>query len=780
MKLRIGKQLVSAALACMVLCGSAGAAAKYQPVNPADPYLPPVSGLFHRQEIAAETIAGRYSVYIPSAFQPCSDGVLLLAPDGSTAETFWDSETGRAWKTLADREQIALVTAEPENGGSWNIAQSPDGRDDAAFLKKVYDTIRGKSGQLDAPFDLDERAFYIVGYGEGGTAAQEFAMQWPAVVCGAAAVGGEAVPAAVADAAGNADSYPFAQADSLEGRDALKLANREIPVPMWLAGVSGEGAAEYWTAANGAKAGSANEYAQQVFENGAARVWVSDSAEKATPELLYTAFLSKVQRFVGRPGGRLEWTVEHKNDGKTGFFTTEKMINGKLRRWMTYVPSSYQAGTEVPLVVAIHGYSSAMTAFTGDSRWQDVAEKNGFLVAFAQGYPTDNIFGNIPVPFWNNELMGVPVEDVTDDVAYFRELVRTVKETYSIDDTRVYATGHSNGSCMTWLLALEASDLFAAAAPVGSNMGAFRETVPAEGEPMPVWFMKGQYDGEDGASLAEGTLSAQVMSYWTAFNGVAPASVGKADASGTFVTRDSCNSQGVPMVRFTEVKNSPHAYIPEQAEMIWDGFFSHFTLNADGTRSYDGTPVKRDASAPAEAPAASFADIKGHWAQQAIETVAGKGWISGTPDGRFAPAEPVSRAMLTSILYRIEGEPQAKAASFPDIPAGCYYEKAAGWAAENSIVNGYVNGTFSPDDSVTREQLAVILYRYAQFKGRDVSAKGSLDGFTDAAQVHGFAQDAMQWAVAEKLITGVSDTTLAPRSTAARAEIAVILNRLLP
>ena len=780
MKLRIGKQLLSAALACMLLYGSAGAAAQYKPVDPASPYLPPVSGLFHGQEIAAEAAEGRYSVYIPSAFQPCSGGVLLLAPDGSTAETFWESETGIAWKAVADREEIALITAEPKDGGSWNTAQSADGRDESAFLKKLYDTIRGKSGELNAPFDMDERAFYVVGYGKGGTAAQEFAMQWPAVVCGAAAVGGEAVPASIAEAIGNADSYPFAQADSLEGREALKLPNRKIPVPMWLAGVSGEGAAEYWTTANGAKAGSANEYAQQVFENGAARVWVSDSAEKASPDILYTAFLSKVQRFVGRPGGRLEWTVEHKNDGKTGFFTTEKMVNGKLRRWMTYVPSSYQAGSKVPLVVAIHGYSSAMTAFTGDSRWQDVAEENGFIVAFAQGYPTDNIFGNIPVPFWNNDLMGVPVEDVTDDVAYFRELVRTVKGAYSIDDTRVYATGHSNGSCMTWMLALEASDLFAAAAPVGSNMGAFLETVPTEGEPMPVWFMKGQYDGEDGASLAEGTLSAQVMSYWIAFNGVGPASAGKADASGTFVTRDSCNSQGVPLVRFTEVKNSPHAYMPEEAEMIWNDFFSHFTLNADGTRSYDGTPVKRDAAASSKASAAAaFQDIQGHWAQQAIEAVAEKGWLSGTPDGRFAPAEPVSRAMLTSILYRIEGEPQAAAASFPDIPSGSYYEKAVGWAAENGVVTGYGNGAFAPNDSVTREQLAVILYRYAQLKGRDMSEKESLDGFTDAAQVHGFAQDAMQWAVAEKLITGVSDTTLAPRSTAARAEIAVILNRLL-
>ena len=774
----IGKRLIAAALACMLLCSTAGAAAQYQPVDPTNPYLPPVSGLFHGQEIAAETLEGRYSVYIPSAFQPCSGGVLLLPPDGTTAETFWASETGLAWKAVADRAQIALIAAEPENGGRWNILQTPDGRDEAAFLKKVYDTIRSKSGELNAPFDMDERAFYVVGYGQGGTAAQEFAMQWPAIICGAAAIGGEAVPAAVAEAVGNADSYPFAQAESLEGRESLKLPNREIPVPIWLAGVSGEGAAEYWAAANDAEAAGANEYAQAVYADGAARVWVSGSAETVTPDILYTAFLSKVQRFVGRPGGRLEWTVEHTNDGKTGFFTTEKVVNGKLRRWMTYVPSSYQAGKEVPLVVAIHGYSSAMTAFTGDSRWQDVAEKNGFIVVFAQGYPTDNIFGNIPVPFWNNDLMGVPVEDVTDDVAYFRELVRSTEESYHIDAARVYATGHSNGSCMTWMLALEASDLFAAAAPVGSNMGAFSDTVPSEGEPMPVWFMKGQYDGEDGASLAEGTLSAQTASYWSAFNGTAAASAGKADASGTFVTYDYQNAQGIPLVRFTEVKNSPHAYLPEEAEMIWDDFFTHFTLNADGTRSYDGKTVEREAGASGTA--ADFADIQGHPAQQAIVSAVEKGRLSGISDGRFAPDEPVSRAMLTSVIYAIEGEPQAEAAAFPDLPAGSVYEKAVGWAAAKGIVSGYSNGKFAPDDSVTREQLAVILYRYARLKGRDLSAKSDLRGFEDVAQLHGFAQDAMKWAAAEKLLPGSSGTRLAPHSPVTRAEVAVVLGRFLP
>ncbi|NBH78854.1 hypothetical protein D3Z52_11855 [Clostridiaceae bacterium] len=776
MKQHVKKSLVSAALAGVLLFSTAQGAAQYQPVDPANPYLPPVSGIFHGQEIHEEN--GTYSVYIPSKFQPCSGGVLLLTPNGTDTQAFWESETGRGWKAVADREQIALVAAGPLDGGEWNTEQSPEGRDDAAFLKKVYDTVRNKSGEITAAFDLDERAFYIVGYGEGGTVAQEFAMQWPAIVCGAAAVGGEAVPEAVAEAVGGQYSYPFAQADSLEGREELKVPNREVPVPMWLVGVDGSSrAAGYWVAASSAEEGSPNRYAQQVFSNRAARVWVTeaDATAGVSPEVLYGEFLSKVQRFVGRPNGRLEWTVEHTNNGKSGFFTTEQMVGGKLRRWMTYVPSTYQAGTEVQLVVAIHGYSSAMTAFTGDSRWQDVAEKNGFIVAFAQGYPTDDIFGNIPVPYWNNELQGIPVSDVTDDVAYFREMVRKTKADYSIDDSRVYATGHSNGSCMTWLLAMEAADLFAAVAPVGSNMGAFQEQVPSEGEPVPVWNMKGQYDTDGAAKLEPGSTDAKTIDYWTAFNGVAGLPKTFSDPSGIFATREYRNSQGVPLVRFTEVKNSPHAYTPEEAEIIWEDFFSHFTLDQDGTRSYDGTPVKRDAAVTQPV----FTDMDGHWAEQAVEAAAANGWVSGTSDSTFEPNAPVSRAMLTSILYRVEGEPQAEAAGFPDVPAGSYYSKAVGWAAANKIISGYEDGTFAPDDSVTREQLAVILCRYAQFKGRDVSAKADLSRFGDAAQIRTFARSAVEWANAEGLLTGVSDAAIAPQKAAARAEVAAILVRFL-
>ncbi len=320
------KRVGAVVLTASMLVTAASAAAQYGAVDPNDPYAPPVSGMFHEQKINADGLVGQYSVYIPENFEPCTDGVMILTPDGMTAKSFVESEEGQAWKALSDELGIATVYVEPQDGQTWNLDLSDDDRDDQTFLKKVYDTIRSKSQTLDAAFDLDERAFYLVGYEEGGVSAHEFAMAWPAIFAGAASVGGSAVPESAIDTLGDALSYPFAEADSLAGQQENAIPNCDVPVPMWI--VESEDEADnsdaveaYWAAANDAKQTSANSYAQTVYvseENDRQRVWVTDSAkaDEMTPEILYEEFLSKVQRFVGDPEGRLEWTIEHTNDGK--------------------------------------------------------------------------------------------------------------------------------------------------------------------------------------------------------------------------------------------------------------------------------------------------------------------------------------------------------------------------------------------------------------------------------------------------------------------------------
>lgn len=143
----------------------------------------------------------------------------------------------------------------------------------------------------------------------------------------------------------------------------------------------------------------------------------------------------------------------------------------------------------------------------------------------------------------------------------------------------------------------------------------------------------------------------------------------------------------------------------------------------------------------------------------------------------FAPNATTTRGMFVTILYRLEGEPAANDAGFTDVENGAWYQAAVDWAAANGIVNGTSETTFDPNGTLTREQMAAILYRYAAYKGYDVSQKAQLDQFQDQSTVSGYAEDALSWANAVGLITGVTDTTLSPKGSAVRAQAATILMR---
>lgn len=173
-----------------------------------------------------------------------------------------------------------------------------------------------------------------------------------------------------------------------------------------------------------------------------------------------------------------------------------------------------------------------------------------------------------------------------------------------------------------------------------------------------------------------------------------------------------------------------------------------------------------------------FTDVaSGAWYYDAVSFVYKRGLMSGTGDNLFSPNVTTSRGMIVTILYRLDGSPSASSAGFTDVTSGQWYTDAVNWAAANDIVAGYGNGLFGPNDTVTREQMAVILYRYAQYKGYDTSASNSLNGYTDVGGVSSWALTAMQWANAEGLINGTSGTTLSPTNGATRAEVAQILMR---
>lgn len=175
-------------------------------------------------------------------------------------------------------------------------------------------------------------------------------------------------------------------------------------------------------------------------------------------------------------------------------------------------------------------------------------------------------------------------------------------------------------------------------------------------------------------------------------------------------------------------------------------------------------------------PSAKFKDLdRKAWYHEETDFVLSKGYMAGISDTSFAPEANLTRGMIVTMLYAMSGKPDAGKAPFSDVSSARYYAKAVAWAAENGIVAGFEDGTFHPNDNVTREQLATILCAYAKYiKASEVTA-GDLASFSDGDSVHEYAKEAVAWAIGAGLISGRADGTIAPAANATRAEVAQMI-----
>ena len=179
-----------------------------------------------------------------------------------------------------------------------------------------------------------------------------------------------------------------------------------------------------------------------------------------------------------------------------------------------------------------------------------------------------------------------------------------------------------------------------------------------------------------------------------------------------------------------------------------------------------------------KAAAPTFSDTRGIWCSSAVGWAAANVFVNGFDKDTFAPNATTTRAMVVSILYRLAGSPAVSGANpFADVAAGSWCENAVIWGYENGIVKGFDESTVAPDATITRQQMAAFLYRYAAFCGKDVSAKADLGTFADASAVSANLLDAMQWAVAEGILNGTASGLLDPNGGATRAQFAAVLTR---
>ena len=275
--------------------------------------------------------------------------------------------------------------------------------------------------------------------------------------------------------------------------------------------------------------------------------------------------------------------------------------------------------------------------------------------------------------------------------------------------------------------------------------------------------------GSSGGSIA--TPTTYNVNVNAATNGAVAADK-KTASKGTTVTVTASPSKGyvVDAVKVVDKDGKDVAVTGKDGKYV-------FTMPASAV-TVTGS-FKAETPAPVALP---FTDVKsGNWFCDAVKYAYAQGLMTGTSATTFAPNGTMNRAMIVTVLYRLEKSPAVTGASkFTDVPAGQWYSDAVAWAAANKIVNGYDETTFGPMNAVTREQMAAILFRYEQVKGlENVTLEENLNRFPDQNKISAYAIPALQWAVGQKIINGNADGTLDPTGTATRAQVAQIFTNLL-
>lgn len=252
---------------------------------------------------------------------------------------------------------------------------------------------------------------------------------------------------------------------------------------------------------------------------------------------------------------------------------------------------------------------------------------------------------------------------------------------------------------------------------------------------------------------------------------------------------DFYNNDGTEEYTSVQTAYDKDVYIADHWGLVPGKYITGYNTMADGTgESYQLRTTVKNLTAEkmgvvklyAQWADLPFRDVtKTDWFLKEVSYAYQRGMIVGTELDQFSPEMELSRSMVVQILYRLEGEPQVTADNpFEDVAADYYALKAITWAAENDIVTGYGDNLFGPEDDVTREQLAAILYRYADYAGLDVTAAGDLTKFPDGNKIEPYALEPMKWAVGKGIIQGHDTGLLAPQDGATRAEASAMLYRL--
>ena len=370
-----------------------------------------------------------------------------------------------------------------------------------------------------------------------------------------------------------------------------------------------------------------------------------------------------------------------------------------------------------------------------------------------------------------------PTETITGSITPADQTALTISglpdKVYVGDQFTLTASGGTGEGALTW-------QVVSGPAEIDASTGAVRVT--GEGE-IKIRVTKAK-DATHNATSTEITFTANEIPYTGKYSYEISTDIGDNGA----ISVDRYATEGE---RVTITVSPDDAYKLDDLSVTANGKDVELTANGDGTFSFTmpSADVKISATfaedpdwtepeEPSTEVSEIFTDVPAnHWAVATIQYVYDNGLMTGISANEFAPEATTTRAMIVSMLARLENVTSAESAGFADVSDGDWYATAVNWAANVGVVNGYEDNTFRPSQPITREQLAAILMNYASYKGEDVSARADLSNYTD--QPSAWATETMQWAVAEGLISGVTADQLQPQGNATRAQVAAILERFL-
>lgn len=544
----------------------------------------PYHGFFERT-VKVDQETRTFKVYVPEGFK-IGDSMLFIVPEAKKDSAEFLKQSG--WKDIADKNKIMLFIAEAKD--SWNIQAG-----ETKYLNAMLAEARNRTY-----FVTYGANNYMVGYGDGATIAQKYIIQDPRSWAGLATFGSVEVQ----------DQY-MAEMGS-KASDEAYVPMQEVPMPVWciVPAVSGqtEKVIDYWKKVNhDENTYYSNQNANYIYmpsyaykpsqndDQNVARVQVtvSKNATKDNPKLneaVWTDFLSKTRRYLGIANGDLRSYVEPE---QLGAVRKTMEVDGYTREWYEYVPTGVKANPDkpVPLIVAMHGRGGSGQEFIGRSGWITVAEERNFIVVF----PTSGIDKQhnkaVPITLWNTARDN---NAMLDDLKYIRLLVGNVKENHRIDNGRVYATGQSMGSMMSYTLSLYAPDVFVA---TGSTSGMilpdlgihYDDPTISTDYDIPYLVMIGDKDAyinRQSDPLKNDIIKNQ-LNYWINRYQTMPIDQPATYQNGPFHHRVYYNKAGIPMVHYVNVNNLIHACLPSQTWMIYDDFLAKFSRDANGKLVYE-------------------------------------------------------------------------------------------------------------------------------------------------------------------------------------------------